>query len=89
MGIPKGLAPGAVFGDFLQKQKVTRSEAELSPPEADTDRKADTDLTAATGGKHPISNTLRNFQIIYYKHSSLFTANGGERKGTLWIFNSG
>ena len=28
MGIPKGLAPGAVFGDFLQKQKVTRSEAE-------------------------------------------------------------
>ena len=30
LGIPKGLAPGAVFGDFLQKQKVTRSEAE--PP---------------------------------------------------------
>ena len=59
-GIPKGLAPGAVFGDFLQKQKVTRPEAELSPPEADTSQRADTASPAVIDGNGTCSGERNN-----------------------------
>ena len=37
-GIPKGLAPGRLFGDFFGVEKVTRSEAE-DPPKKNQQRR--------------------------------------------------